>query len=78
MRDCVDQIIFTGEMTAHTLLPDGLVKPCVGVLEVMSVSERDLVRLVVEVINEIRDVFSVQPEDETVRRNSTSPDFSVR
>jgi hypothetical protein len=57
-------------MVVHALLPDALVKPCVGVLEVMSANERDLVRVVVEVVSEIRDACAqsgaVQPEDEMV------------
>ena len=45
-------------MTAHALLPDILVKPCVEVLGVMSANERDLVRVVVEIIDEIRESFA--------------------
>ena len=55
-----------GEMIAHSLLPDSLVKPCVGVLEVMSTNERDLVRQIVEIISEIRDAHYNQADEEMV------------
>ncbi|KAI5122625.1 hypothetical protein M0805_008714 [Coniferiporia weirii] len=43
------------QMLAHPELSESLIKPCVGVLSVMSPNERDLIRVVVEVINELRD-----------------------
>lgn len=42
-------------MLAHPELPETLVRPCIGVLNVMSANERDLIRIIVEVINELRD-----------------------
>ncbi|KAL5480828.1 YCG1_1 [Sanghuangporus weigelae] len=42
-------------MLAHPGLPEGLIDPCVGVLQVMSPNERDLIRIIVEVISELRD-----------------------
>ncbi|TDL22782.1 hypothetical protein BD410DRAFT_722164 [Rickenella mellea] len=52
----------TREMIAHAALPDSLIKPCLGVLEVLSANERDLIRLVVEVVNELRDTEDADPE----------------
>ena len=42
-------------MLAHPELPESLTEPGIGVLSVMSPNERDLVRVVVEIINELRD-----------------------
>lgn len=49
-------------MVAHPELPQSLISPCVGVLHVMSPNERDLIRLVVEVISELRD----KPSDDDI------------
>lgn len=48
--------IHTGEMTGQESLPEGLVARCLDVLRKLSPSERDLIRLVVEVIQELRDL----------------------
>ena len=42
-------------MLAHPELPESLITPCIGVAGVLSINERDLIRVVVEVINELRD-----------------------
>lgn len=42
-------------MLAHPELPEALIEHCVDVLRIMSPNERDLIRVVVEVINELRD-----------------------
>lgn len=42
-------------MLAHPELPEALTEPCVDVLRIMSPNERDLIRVAVEVINELRD-----------------------
>ncbi|KAH8108765.1 nuclear condensing complex subunit [Phellopilus nigrolimitatus] len=42
-------------MLAHPELPESLITSCIGVLSVMSPNERDLIRLVVEIISELRD-----------------------
>ena len=52
-------------MIAHPELPESLINPGVAVLHVMSPNERDLVRLVVEVISELRD--KVLDDDAAVR-----------
>ena len=44
-----------GQMLAHPELPESLITPCIGVAGVLSINERDLIRVVVEVINELRD-----------------------
>lgn len=54
-------------MLAHAELPESLIKPCIEVLDIMSQSERDLVRVTVEVINELRDPgTSLVPLDDEV------------
>ena len=45
----------TGEMLAHELLPDSLTEPCMDVLKESAPSERELVRVIVEMIAELRD-----------------------
>ena len=42
-------------MLAHPELPESLITPCIRVAGVLSINERDLIRVVVEVINELRD-----------------------
>ena len=42
-------------MLAHPELPESLIEPGISILSVMSPNERDLVRVVVEIINELRD-----------------------
>ena len=46
-------------MISRDALPEGLVSRCLDVLRKLSVSERDLIRVVVEVVHELRD-----PKDE--------------
>ncbi|KZV97200.1 hypothetical protein EXIGLDRAFT_833051 [Exidia glandulosa HHB12029] len=47
------------DMLSQESLPDALVAPCLDVLRVLSASERDLIRVVVEIVHEVRD-----PQDE--------------
>ena len=42
-------------MLGHPELPEALIDPCVGVLQIMSPNERDLIRIIVEVVSELRD-----------------------
>ncbi|KAF9484715.1 hypothetical protein BDN70DRAFT_872249 [Pholiota conissans] len=42
-------------MLESEVLPEVLMAPCLDVLRVLSVSERDLIRLVVEIVSELRD-----------------------
>jgi condensin complex subunit 3 len=44
-----------GDMVGHTSLPEDLIGNVMDVLQLLSASERDLIRVVVEVINELRD-----------------------
>ena len=44
-----------GEMLAHELLPDSLTEPCMDVLKESAPSERELIRVIVEMIAELRD-----------------------
>lgn len=50
-------------MLGHASLPEPLIKPCIAVLDTMQNNERDLVRIVVEVINELRDFSASQTEE---------------
>ncbi|KAH9924026.1 nuclear condensing complex subunit [Fomitopsis serialis] len=43
------------EMLAHELLPESLTEPCMDVLKESSPSERELIRVIVEMIAELRD-----------------------
>ncbi|KIO22870.1 hypothetical protein M407DRAFT_15642 [Tulasnella calospora MUT 4182] len=55
------------EITGQESLPEGLVARCLDVLRKLSPSERDLIRLVVEVIQELRDLARQdEPEPEPV------------
>lgn len=50
-------------MLGQEALPEGLVAPCLDVLRKLSTSERDLIRLVVEIIQELRDLTKeAEPE----------------
>ncbi len=42
-------------MTSQNILPEGLVERCLDVLRKLSPNERDLIRVVVEVVHELRD-----------------------
>lgn len=55
-----------GDMISHDVLPESLVPRCLDVLRVLSPNERDLIRVVVEVIHELRDPS--EPEEESVSR----------
>lgn len=42
-------------MISQNILPEGLVARCLDVLRKLSMNERDLIRVVVEVVHELRD-----------------------
>ena len=44
-----------GDMLAHELLPESLMDACLDVLKETTPSEREIIRIVVEIINELRD-----------------------
>jgi hypothetical protein len=56
-------------MISQESLPELLVARCLDVLRKLSVSERDLIRVVVEVVQEMRDLD--KDEEEAVRTSST-------
>lgn len=43
-------------MISQETLPESLVSRCLDVLRILSPSERDLIRVVVEVVHELRDL----------------------
>jgi condensin complex subunit 3 len=53
------------DMISQETLPESLVSRCLDVLRMLSPNERDLIRVVVEVVHELRDVGD---EDEAVVR----------
>ena len=56
---------FTGDMIGQDSLPENLVARCLDVLRILSPNERDLIRVVVEVVHELRDTSDPE-EDITV------------
>jgi hypothetical protein len=56
---------FAGHMISQEALPSGLVTRCLDVLRTLSSSERDLIRVVVEVVHELRDA---NDDDEVIVR----------
>jgi condensin complex subunit 3 len=46
---------FIGDMLAQETLPESLIERCLDVLYEITPSERDLIRIVVEVVIELRD-----------------------
>lgn len=57
--------MLVGHMISQEALPSGLVTPCLDVLRTLSSSERDLIRVVVEVVHELRDA---NDDDEVIVR----------
>jgi hypothetical protein len=58
-------------MISQDALPEALVPRCLDVLRVLSPNERDLIRLVVEVVHELRDRDS--GDDDAGVRSSSLP-----
>jgi condensin complex subunit 3 len=52
----------TGDMISQESLPENLVAKCLDVLRTLSSNERDLIRVVVEVVHDLRDPSD--PEDD--------------
>lgn len=46
---------FLGDMLLQDSLPESLLQPCLDVLRTLSASERDLIRVVVEIVQDLRD-----------------------
>ena len=57
--------VLAGHMISQEALPSGLVTQCLDVLRTLSSSERDLIRVVVEVVHELRDA---NDDDEVIVR----------
>ena len=57
-----------GAMISQNTLPEGLVARCLDVLRKLSPNERDLIRVVVEVVHELRD-----PDAEEEAISTVSP-----
>ena len=53
-------------MVAHPELPPGLISPCLDVLKAITNTERDLIRLVVEIIIDLREQEQGGAEDRSV------------
>lgn len=51
-------------MISQDVLPESLVARCLDVLRILSPDERDLIRVVVEVVHELRDPSD--PEEDSV------------
>jgi condensin complex subunit 3 len=47
--------MLTGDMISQETLPNNLVPRCLDVLRTLSANERDLIRVVVEVVHDLRD-----------------------
>jgi len=62
-------------MLAHPQLPPGLIERCVDVLKEIMPSERDLIRVVVEIIVELRENDEVEDVDNLL--GNVSPDFLI-
>lgn len=56
-------------MLLHEKLPLRLMGPCLDVMSILSTSERDLIRLVVETIQELRRAFD---DEDEVEENAVS------
>ena len=57
-------MLLVGEMISQDVLPQHLTSHCLDILRKLSSSERDLIRIVVEVIHELRD--NDNEEEDTV------------
>ncbi|EPS93226.1 hypothetical protein FOMPIDRAFT_1056181 [Fomitopsis schrenkii] len=62
------------DMISHDVLPESLVSRCLDVLRILSPNERDLIRVVVEVVHELRDPS--EPEEEAPQVNDGESEFS--
>ncbi|OCH93098.1 hypothetical protein OBBRIDRAFT_725376 [Obba rivulosa] len=50
------------DMISQEVLPESLVERCLDILRILSPSERDLIRVVVEVVHDVRDPSEPEPE----------------
>ncbi|EAU89293.2 condensin subunit Cnd3 [Coprinopsis cinerea okayama7 len=81
--DYMDEIgrrkVFTvvKDMLAHPQLPPGLIERCVDVLKEIMPSERDLIRVVVEIIVELRESEDIEETENLLESLDDDPDQSV-
>lgn len=54
-------------MVSRDALPEALLSPCLDILRTLSASERDLIRIIVEVVHELRDNDNEEDDDAMVR-----------
>lgn len=52
-----------GDMLSQEELPEGLLSKCLDVLRVLSPNERDLIRVVVEIVQDLRDPGDIEDEE---------------
>lgn len=57
--------VFVEDMASQDTLPERLLPHCLDILRKLSAGERDLIRVVVEIIHDLRDVD--KDDDEPVR-----------
>lgn len=69
----VDVLTSVGDMISQECLPEGLMARCLDVLRVLSPNERDLIRVVVEVVHELRDQGEPEKSQDLVRWSVLSP-----
>ena len=55
-----------GDMLAQEYLPESLIDPCVSILKEIVPSERELIRIVVEIVLELRDTDESPEIDENL------------
>jgi condensin complex subunit 3 len=53
-----------GDMLGRHNLPESLLAPCLDVMRTLSSSERDLIRIVVETVHELRNSVDADDDDE--------------
>ncbi|PCH39141.1 hypothetical protein WOLCODRAFT_110578 [Wolfiporia cocos MD-104 SS10] len=61
------------DMISHDVLPESLLAHCLDVLRILSPNERDLIRVVVEVVHELRDPS--EPEEEMKEVNDGETEY---
>ena len=68
-------MLLVGEMVSQDVLPQQLTSHCLDILRKLSSSERDLIRIVVEVIHELRD--NDNEEEDTVSADIGTPGLTL-
>lgn len=68
-------MLLVGEMVSQDVLPQQLTSHCLDILRKLSSSERDLIRIVVEVIHELRD--NDNEEEDTVSADIQTPGITL-